>query len=343
MTNVTDAINRDIFDPLFDLQDPRLDRLGNPLVELERTIDWEDFRPVLDPVHQKERKSQASAPTRDVVMIFKGLVIQNLYGLSDEQLEYQIEDRRSFQRFLGLAKHQRAPNQKTFWSFRNRLSELKLIESLFEQFSGQLHQAGYLARKGQIVDASLIPAPVQHNTHKENTQIKQGTIPEDWADNKRRQKDTDTRYGKSHYGYKNHIEVDNNNKLVREYQVTDASVHDSQVFEELIDPNNTNKDVWANSAYRSQEKEVNLKEKGYHSQVQRKGRRNTPLSQWEQKGNRTRSKVRSRVEHVFAAQSNLRKKAIRCIGIVRARTEIGLMNLVYNMRRLCFLQQISAS
>lgn len=340
-------MNRDIFDPLFDLQDTRLDRLGNPLVELERTIDWEAFRPLLSPVHQKERKSQAGAPTRDVVMMFKGLVIQNLYGLSDEQLEYQIEDRRSFQRFLGLAKHQRAPDQKTFWSFRNRLSELKLIESLFEQFSGQLHQAGYLARKGQIVDASLIPAPIQRNTRKENAQIKQGDVPDDWANNKRRQKDTDAcwvqKNGKSHYGYKNHIEVDNDNKLVREYQVTDASVHDSQVFEELLDPNNTSKDVWADSAYRSQEKEVSLKAKGYRSRVQRKGRRNAPLSQREQQGNRTRSKVRSRVEHVFGAQSNLRKKAIRCIGIVRARTEIGLMNLVYNMRRLCFLQRISAS
>lgn len=340
-------MNRDIFDPLFDLQDSRLDRLGNPLVELERTIDWEAFRALLDPVHQKERKSQAGAPTRDVVMMFKGLVIQNLYGMSDEQLEYQIEDRRSFQRFLGLAKHQRAPDQKTFWSFRNRLSELNLIESLFEQFSVQLHQAGYLARKGQIIDASLIPAPIQRNSRNENARIKQGDVPDDWEDNKRRQKDTDAcwtqKNGKSYYGYKNHIEVDNDNKLVREYQVTDASVHDSKVFEELLDPNNTSQAVWADSAYRSQEKEARLKEKGYRSQVQRKGRRNVPLSQQEQKGNRTRSKVRSRVEHVFGAQSNLRKKAIRCIGMVRARTEIGLMNLVYNMRRLCFLQRISTS
>ncbi len=176
-------------------------------------------------------------------MMFKGLVIQNLYGLSDEQLEYQIEDRRSFQRFLGLAKHQRAPDQKTFGSFRNRLSELKRIESLFEQFSAQLNQAGYLTRKGQIVDASLIPAPIQRNTRKETGQIKQSDVPEDWDENKRRQKDTDAcwtqKNGKSHYGYKNPIEVDNDNKLIREYAVTDASVHDSKVFEALLDPSNT--------------------------------------------------------------------------------------------------------
>lgn len=340
------AMTRDLFEPLFELQDSRLDRLGNPLVELERTIDWEAFCPILDQVHQKERKSQAGAPPRDVVMMFKGLVIQNLYGLSDEQLEYQIEDRRSFQRFLGLAKHQRAPDQKTFWAFRNRLSELSLIESLFKQFTLQLNKAGYLARKGQIVDASLIPAPIQRNSRKENAQIKKGDIPDDWDDNKRRQKDTDARWtqknGKSHYGYKNHVEVDHDKKLIREYQVTDASVHDSKVFEALLDPGNTSKDVWADSAYRSKDKEARLKEQGYRSQIQRKGSKSKSLSPREQQGNRTRSKVRSRVEHVFGAQSNLRKKAICCIGLVRARTEIGMMNLVYNMRRICFLERISA-
>ena len=172
-------------------------------------------------------------------------------------------------------------------------------------------------------------------------------MPEDWSENKRRQKDTDARWtkknGKSHYGYKNHVQADHENKLIRAFNVTDASVHDSQVFEELLDSTNTSKDVWADSAYRSKEQEARLKQKGYRSHVQRKGSRNKPLSERERQGNRTRSKVRSRVEHVFGAQSALRQKAIRCIGVVRARTEIGLMNLVYNMRRLCFLERPRAS
>jgi IS5 family transposase len=339
-------MNFDIFNPLFDHQDNRLKQLGNPLTELEQVIDWEGFRQLLETAHHKERKSNAGAPAKDVVMMFKGLIIQNLYGLSDEQLEYQIEDRRSFQCFLGLSKHQRAPDQKTFWAFRNRLSELKLIESLFEQFSSQLNKAGYLARKGQIIDASIVPVPIQRNSRKENGNIKAGDTPNDWAEPKRRQKDTDARWtqknGKSHYGYKNHIEIDNDKKLIRKYQVTDASVHDSRVFEELLDSSNSSKDVWADSAYRSQEKEARLKEVGYRSKVQRKGCKNKPLTQREQQGNRTRSKVRSRVEHIFGAQSNLRKKAICSIGIVRANTEIGMMNLIYNMKRLCFLERVSA-
>lgn len=340
-------MTHDLFGSLFDPQDNRLKQLGNPLLELDMTVDWDAFRPLLNKIHEKERKSQAGARPKDVVMMFKGLVIQNLYGLSDDQLEYQIEDRRSFQVFLGLGNHQRAPDAKTFWAFKNRLAQLKLMESLFEQFSEQLNQAGYIARKGQIIDASIIPAPIQRNKREDNAQIKKGDIPEDWTENKRRQKDTDARWtkknGKSHYGYKNHIQIDHDNKLIRDYDVTDASIHDSQVFEDLLDERNTSKDVWADSAYRSAEKEAYLKEKGYRSRIQRKGKRNQPLSKREQQGNRTRSKVRSRVEHVFGAQSNLREKAIRCIGLVRTRMTVGLMNLAYNMRRLCFLQRVNAS
>lgn len=336
----------DIFGSLFDSQDIRLDKLGNPLVELGNTIDWEAFRPLLDKAHQRKSKNKVGAPRKDVVMLFKGLVIQSLYGLSDDQLEFQIEDRRSFQRFLGLNNNQRSPDAKTFWAFRNRLSELKLLDELFKAFSMQLNRAGYLARKGQIIDASLVQVPIQRNTRDENKRIKKGDIPEDWDDNKRSQKDTCARWtqknGKHHYGYKNHIAIDNAHKLIRDYDVTEANVHDSKVFDELLDESNSSKDVWADSAYRSAEQEARLKEKGYRSKIQRKGCKHKQLTNREKQGNHTRSKTRCRVEHIFGAQSNLRKKAIRSIGCVRARAEIGMMNLVYNMRRFCYLERISA-
>jgi IS5 family transposase len=244
---------RDIFDPLFDLQDAHLKKLGNPFEELQHLINWEIFRPELDKLYKKERKSNAGAKPKDVVMMFKGLVVQNLYGLSDDQLEYQLEDRRSFQRFLGLNKHERSPDAKTFWVFREKLTQLNLIESLFKTFFQQLNQAGYIARKGQIIDASFVPVPRQHNKRSENLAIKEGNPPEDWSDNKRRQKDTDARWtknnNKSTFGFKNHVQIDNQHKLIRDYAVTDASVHDSNVFEELLDKSNTSKDVWADSTY----------------------------------------------------------------------------------------------
>lgn len=144
-------------------------------------------------------------------------------------------------------------------------------------------------------------------------------------------------------GYNNHIAIDNAHKLIREYAVTEANVHDSNVFDELLDPGNSNNDVWADSAYRSKEQEVRLKENGYCNRVQRKDCKNKKLSEWEKQGNHTRANTRCRVEHIFGSQSDLRRKAIRSIGRVCARTEIGMMNLVYNMRRFCFLERSSAS
>ena len=341
---------QDLFGSFYDPQDSRLNKLGDPLARLGEVVDWEPFRPLLERVRPTERKSNAGAPRRDEVLMFKGLVIQHLYGLSDEQLEYQIEDRRSFQRFMGLDSYRRAPDAKTFWAFREQLVQLGLTEALFEQFAGQLEALGYRARKGQMVDATLVPAPVQRNTREENACIKEGKTPAGWEDKENRhrvaQKDTEARWtkkhGKSHYGYKNHVNVDNKHKLVRKYDVSAANVHDSQVLDDLLDENNTSKDVWADSAYRSREQEERLRAKQYRSHIQRKGSRNRPLTERERQGNRSRAKIRVRVEHVFGAQCATRAKLVRCIGLKRSALAIGMMNLVYNMRRLCYLQGVSA-
>jgi len=221
------------------------------------------------------------------------------------------------------------------------LSTLDLSKKLFDEFSKQIKQAGFLARKGQIVDASIIPAPIQRNKRKENEEIKSGDTPKDWSMNKKSQKDTDARWTRKHnknyFGYKDHIQIDNKHKIIRDYATTDASVHDSQIFNDILDKTNTNKCVWADSAYKSHQQEEKLLDNGYRSHIQRKGKRGKPLSKLEIKGNNTRSKTRCRVEHIFGSMTDLRKKSVRCIGIKRAKTEIGLMNLVYNIRRVCFL------
>ena len=106
---------------------------------------------------------------------------------------------------------------------------------------------------------------------------------------------------KNYYGYKNHIEADVNYKIIRDYKVTDASVHDSNVFEELLDESNTSRDVYADSAYRSAKSEANLKEGRFRAHLQRKGCKGHPLTSWEKQGNRTRARTRSRIEHIFGA------------------------------------------
>ena len=365
---------QDLFGSFFDLQDARLTKLKDPLAQLGQVVDWESFRPLLARIRPTERKSNAGAPRRDEVLMFKGLVIQHLYGLSDEQLEYQVEDRRSFhcalpwaqpcgrltpckssvlticQRFMGLDNVHRAPDAKTFWAFREQLVQRGLMDKLFTHFTGQLQGLGYRARKGQLVDASLVPAPVQRNTREENAKLKAGEVPAEWdeeqAKPKRRQKDVEARWtkkhGKNHYGYKNHVNADHEHKLIRSFAVTPANVHDSQLLDKLLDEDNTSKAIWADSAYRSREQEARLREKNYRSHIQRKGSRNQPLTDREKQGNRSRAKIRVRVEHVFGAQCATRTKLRRCIGLKRSALAIGMMNLVYNMRRLCYLQGVSA-
>ena len=244
----------------------------------------------------------------------------------------------------------RVPDAKTVWLYREHLAPAGVIEALFDAFDGSLKKRGYLAMGGQIIDASIVPVPQQRNSRDENARIKDGETPEGWEKQpaKRRQKDTDARWtkrhGKSHYGYKNHVNVDRRHKLVRRYQVTDAAVHDSQVVEDILDADNTASDVWADSAYRSAEIEAKLGEKGLKSRIHRKGHRNKPLNEREKRGNETRSKVRARVEHVFGAQSNdMGGTLVRGIGLVRAKARIGLKNLAYNMRRLVQLERLAAA
>ncbi len=324
----------------------KLTRMGDPLVGLNERIDWEAFRADLSQVHQKPRKSNAGAKPIEVVLMFKVLVLQQLHNLSDDRIEYQIRDRLSFMRFLGLQLEDRVPDAKTVWLFRERLKEAKLIEALFARFHEQLAARGYVARAGQMIDATFIEVPRQRNSREDNAQVKAGETPADWqepqATAKLRQKDVDARWTKknheSHYGYKNHVNADQANKLIQHYAVTDAAVHDSQVFDVLLDhtlqQDGGKRAVYADSAYRSEEKETQLAAAGIPSEICEKGARNHPLTEMQKAMNQAKSKVRARVEHVFGAQAHMGGHIVRTIGLLRARLKIGMMNLVYNMVRL---------
>lgn len=316
----------------------KLDKIGDPLPKIDEAIDWDWFRNILQKVRLKERKSNAGAKPYDEVLMFKILLIQSLYNLSDDGTEFQISDRISFMRFLGLNLGDKIPDAKTIWLFRDQLTEAGLLDDLFKSFDDFLTANGFSAKKGQIIDASIVSAPRQRNSREENKMIKDGRTPEDWSGAKSRQKDTEARWtqknGESYYGYKNHVSVDVKHKFVRSYAVTDASVHDSRVFDDLLDPSNTSRDVYADSAYRSEDSLKRLKKKGFREHLQRKGCRNRKLSQREIQGNRSRSKIRCRVEHVFGIQTmTAGSLIIRTIGIVRAGTKIALRNLAYNIQR----------
>lgn len=170
----------------FDLSDryASLDAKNDPLVEIDAVVPWEEFRPTLERVWRKpdaDRKSRAGRKPMDAVLMFKTLVLSALYNLSDDQIEYQVRDRLSFMRFLGLGLEDRVPDAKTVWLYREGLAQAGMVEALFKQFDGYLAQQGYIARGGQILDASIVAVPKNHNTREENKTIKNGEVPVDWA------------------------------------------------------------------------------------------------------------------------------------------------------------------
>src|SRR5450755_3403749 len=324
---------------------------GDPLEMIDRVVRFESFRGEIEAVvltPAKDKKSNAGRKPTDVIVMFRMLVLQSLYNLSDEQVEYHVRDRMSFTRFLRLGMEDRIPDGTTLWLFRETLGKAGLIEKLFERFSQHLEAKGYIARGGQMVDATIVPVPKQRNSRDENDSVKAGKTPEAWEKNpaKNRQKDKDARWtkkhGKSFYGYKNHVNADAKHKLIRRYEVTDASVHDSRKFDELLNKANTSADVYADSAYRSAGTEAKLKARGLRSRIHQRGSRKHPLSKAQENANHQKSKVRARVEHIFGAQqTSPGGRIVRTIGIVRAKAKIGLQNLAYNIRRLVTLQRIA--
>lgn len=338
-----------MFQSLFDLQ-ARLDKIsdnGDPLTAINHVVPWEMFRSELEHIGADDGvpKSAAGRKPYDRVLLFKMLILQSLYNLSDDQLEQQTLDRLSFHRFLGLNMGDRVPDSKTVWLFRESLTRDDRARRLFEKFESYLNLNGLKARKGQIIDATVIKVPVQRNASEENKAIKEGRadeVREKWAGNKSSQKDTDARWGKkggqSFYGYKQHCNVDVKNKLIRKYEVSSAEVHDSQKSLELLDENNSNRDTYGDSAYTSEDFLAELEKRGFRERLNRRGYRNKPLTEKQKQGNKSKSRIRCRVEHVFGAmKQRCGLVLVRTIGLARATTKIGLYSLTYNMTRAGYL------
>ncbi len=335
-----------MFDEHFLLE--RLTKLNDPLEKLNKYIDWKIFSPVLNQalISSERDETKGGRPSFDSLMMFKALIIQGIYNLSDDQLEYQITDRRSFMRFLNLKISDKVPDSKTIWNFRETLIAKGLIEKLFEQFNAILDEQGVFANEGRMVDASFVEAPRQRNTRDENKEIKSGETPESWKakPHKLAQKDVDARWTKKNnttfYGYKNHVKADTKTKLIVDYLVTDASVHDSQALDNLLNEKDAKQELYADSAYTGEPQENLIKKKNMKNKVHVKGYRNKPLTQKQKNKNTEKSRTRARVEHIFGfVQNSMHGSIVRTIGFVRANAKIGMMNLVYNISRCVQLKK----
>ena len=339
-----------LFDDHFLME--KLTKLGDPLQKLNEFIDWKIFEPRINEAFKNEDRdlSKGGRPPFDRLMLFKALIIQSLYNLSDDQLEYQIIDRASFKRFLVLKKSDKVPDSKTFWLFREQLIEKDVIMGLFKIFNETLDAAGIFANEGKMVDASFVEAPRQRNTREENKHIKEtGTAPEQWKKKPHKlcQKDVDARWTKKNnavfYGYKNHVKSDTRTKLIEEYMVTDASVHDSQAIDGLLTEKDEKQPLYADSAYTGEEQEKVYKKKKVINKVIEKGHRNKPLTEKQKASNKEKSRTRVRVEHIFGfVENSMNGSFIRTIGMTRAKAKIGMMNLTYNICRCVQLKIVVA-
>jgi IS5 family transposase len=335
-----------IFDEQFKFE--RISELGDPLEKLNAAVNWELFRYTLDKHLDKEAKGPGGRPGYDYIMMFKILILQEHFGLSDERMEFQLTDRFSFMRFLGLRSCDKVPDSNTIWTFRERLTEDDVVKQLFDRFDKELNKQGLIVNKGKIIDATITEVPVQRNSRSENKEIKEGSIPEDWSEKKQSHKDTDARWTKKnnddYFGYKNHVKVDGKSKFIDDYCVTTASVHDSIGAVSLLAKKDKGQPLHADSAYTGEAFEKAVNKAKMINRIHEKGYRNKALTQQQIKSNRRKSKIRVRVEHVFGfLHQSTGGLLIRTVGKARAAIKIGLMNLGYNLFRYTWHVHLSGA
>ena len=331
---------------LFDIEfhENKIREFDPPLSKLDKVINWELFRDTIENTLYVKPKGAGGRPPYDKLLMFKILILQKYYNLSDEQAEFQINDRTSFKQFLGLELGDNIPDEKTIWLFKNQLADHNLSEKLFDLFTKQLMNQGIVAKEGSLIDATFVDVPRQRNSREENAYIKKGSIPTSFGKkdknsnySKLSQKDTDARWmtksGERHFGYKDHINADAKTKLITKYSVSSASPHDSTEIENIVDE--TDSSLHADSAYRSEKIETYLKGINCDSFIHEKGYRDNPLTESQKESNKKKSKIRARVEHVFGFMTNSMNNALymKSVGIKRIKSSIGFLNLTYNMFR----------
>jgi len=332
---------------LFDVDDAyaRVDACGDPLAKLQAMINWNGLEKLMNGITFDVDGNGGKGGRKPLcgLMMAKIMILQACNNLSDDRVEFLINDRLSYKRFLSLGLSQKAPDAKTIWLWRERIRHGGLHEKIFAWFESELVKAGFEAKGGQIVDATFVPTHKPTDKHKKQFAEE---IPLTKA--QMRQSDTNATFTKkgnvTYHGYKNHTSVDAKWKLIRMQKVSTASVHDSQKLTEIIRSPSENasaedRQLWADSAYRSEATEVMLKEKGLCSQIHERAYRKHPLTEVQKIANRMKSKVRARIEHVYGhMETAMGGMLIHTIGLGRAAVKVAFKNLAYNMQRFAFLE-----
>ena len=299
----------------------KLSKLGDPLEEINKHIDWSIFVDILNKSLQKEDKGVGGRPAYEYILLFKILILQQQYNLSDDKMEYMINDRISFQRFLGLDMDSTIPDATTIWTFREKLTQKGQIKELFDKFNQQLEEQGYILRDGSIVDSTIVQKPRKHT--------------DSYDDGAGWTKKGDQTY----YGYKDHVKVDKSSKIIVSCKVTAANISDNREIAGLIDERD--QEIYADKVYAGKNIEAAIQEKNatVKINIHKKGRRGHPLTEEEKAENAKKTPIRVRVEHVFGHMKQaMNGTYARCKTLSRATTWIMLKNLAYNINRAAFLR-----
>lgn len=323
----------------------RLTELGDPLENLS-LIDFEIFREALNKLIPSHDNRLGGRQKLDRVMMFKVIVLGQLNSLADDRLEYLINDRLSFQRFLGLGLGDKVPDSKSIWKFREDLKNSGGHETIFNLFKQALREKGIVTQAGSIIDSTIyLTRPASRpkraiETEAEAGQTADSTPAASKKLNSERQRDKDARWtvkgDKFFHGYKNHIKVDAESKLITGVEVKPANGHDSQTI--LFDE--TDKVGYGDKAWGDPATIKRIKKQCPKLKVRMCSRsyRGKPLTNEKKEANNQINKTRVRIEHVFGYQQTVMGgKFLRCVGLARAECQIYLKNLAYNFCRASYL------
>jgi transposase, IS5 family len=327
------------------VQDQRQAKLGSfveNLAAMDELIDFAAVAAQVDTACPRPDRSKGGRPPYPTEIMVRLLFIQALYNLSDEDCEYQVLDRMSFQHFCRLDGALNIPDARTLWAFKQRLAQGGLgAQALFDAVSLQLQQQGYIPRGGQIVDASIVQAPITQAKKDERETLNEGNAPEGWSAKRLSHTDRAARWtkkhGKSFYGYKLHANLDARYKLVRRFKVTAANVDDGQTLGEVLDSANTGKRLLADRGYDAQANRELLQQKRLRDGIARRAKPGQERRQRLDARNKSINRIRARGEHVFAALEQLGGKVVRAMTLARNELAIALKCAAYNAKRLVWL------
>jgi IS5 family transposase len=303
------------------------------LSKINAVVNWQALVNIVK-VIDKSNTSKGGRKPLPFEWKIKMLFLQYAFNLSDEELEDQLIDRLSFQQFVGISFSQEIPDFTTLWYFKEALIKHNLMERIFSSINHQLELAGLILKKGTIADATIIESDNKPLSKKKREELEE---------NPSRQIDTQAqsteKNGKKYFGYKGHIGVDVESKLIRKRKFTPANVHDSQVMEELL--SGDEQGIWADKAYYNEQHKRAARAMGIYYGILDKKKRGKALSGKQQKRNKQKSSVRAAVEHPFAF---MRKKLK--MGLATARTmarnalRFDMNCIIYNVLRAAYLLKI---